>query len=90
MVFGVLSVAPVFYLNRLDRTPVDASLYSVPWVPLLPLIGIFFNVYLIFSNTLLSWLRLVVWTILGCSIYFFYGRQHSKLGNQYSLISNAE
>ena len=90
MIFGVLSIAPMLFLNSLGRTPVDAALYSVPWVPLLPLVGIFFNVYLICSNTLLSWARLVVWTLLGCCIYFFYGRKHSKLGYQYSLLNNAE
>jgi hypothetical protein len=26
-----------------------------------------------------TWLRLVIWTVIGMSIYAFYGFQHSRL-----------
>ena len=76
---AVATLVPVGYLAWLPRSAVDSSLYSVPFVPFLPLMGIFFNVYLICSNTPLSFYRLLVWTFAGCSLYFMYGIRHSRL-----------
>ena len=30
-----------------------------------------------------TWIRLVVWMIIGLLIYFMYGKQHSVLGTKY-------
>ena len=30
-----------------------------------------------------TWIRLVVWMIIGLLIYFLYGKHHSVLGNRY-------
>jgi basic amino acid/polyamine antiporter, APA family len=30
---------------------------------------------------LVTWLRLVVWLVIGLAIYFAYGRSHSQLRN---------
>lgn len=84
IILAVLTVAPVFYLWRLPGRLPDAAVYSAPMVPFLPLLGIFFNVYLICSNTALSFYRLIVWTVIGCSLYFFYGMRHSRLAS-YSI-----
>jgi APA family basic amino acid/polyamine antiporter len=29
-----------------------------------------------------TWLRLVIWLIIGLAIYFFYGMRHSRVGNE--------
>jgi APA family basic amino acid/polyamine antiporter len=31
-----------------------------------------------------TWMRLVIWTLIGFSIYFFYGFRHSRLRRQSS------
>lgn len=54
--------------------------FRVPWVPLLPVIGIVICLLLMFSLALENWLRLFVWLIIGLAIYFGYGRKHSVLG----------
>jgi amino acid transporter len=87
---AVFTALPVLYLARLRQRPVDSKLYSAPFVPYLPLLGIFFNVYLICSNTALSFYRLLVWTFLGCSLYFLYGRTNSRLGRSYTLLNHTE
>ena len=32
-----------------------------------------------------NWLRLIVWLIVGLSVYFYYSRHHSRLGNAANL-----
>lgn len=52
--------------------------YKVPFVPLLPVVSIFFNVALIVNLNTASWFRFIIWMLLGFSIYFTYGIKHSK------------
>ncbi|GGN62798.1 amino acid transporter [Actinoplanes lobatus] len=53
--------------------------YRVPWVPVLPLIGIAFAVYLMADLPLDTWIRFVGWMAVGLIIYFLYGYRHSRL-----------
>ncbi|GGN06877.1 APA family basic amino acid/polyamine antiporter [Actinoplanes campanulatus] len=53
--------------------------YRVPWVPVLPLIGIAFAVYLMADLPLDTWIRFVGWMAVGLLIYFLYGYRHSRL-----------
>lgn len=53
--------------------------FRTPWSPLLPLLGIAFCLYLMFSLPLVTWLRFVIWMALGLTVYFSYSRQHSAL-----------
>ena len=53
--------------------------FICPLVPFLPCAGIFTNCYLITSLDIESYVRIVVWTFLGFTIYFLYGIMHSTL-----------
>jgi APA family basic amino acid/polyamine antiporter len=57
-------------LERPFKTPFS------PWVPLLGAASCF---YLIAHLDKLTWLRFVVWSIIGIAIYFWYGMRHSAL-----------
>ena len=57
-------------LNRPFRTPL---------VPLVPILGICANLFLMFGLGWENWLRLFVWLALGLCIYFGYSRKHSLL-----------
>ncbi|KAA8831136.1 MULTISPECIES: amino acid permease [Bifidobacterium] len=48
-----------------------------PWVPIL--IGLA-NLWLMLNLTVLTWVRFVVWLVVGFAIYFAYGYRHSRLG----------
>jgi len=53
--------------------------FRVPWVPLLPVLGVLFCLMLMFSLPSENWMRLFVWLLAGFVIYFAYGRRHSTL-----------
>jgi basic amino acid/polyamine antiporter, APA family len=53
--------------------------FKTPWVPLVPILGILFSLYLMVSLPIMTWYRMIGWLIIGMFIYFFYGRKHSKV-----------
>jgi len=53
--------------------------FRTPLMPLVPILGIVFNVGLMFSLGWENWLRLFVWLLIGLVIYFGYGRHRSRL-----------
>ena len=48
-------------------------------VPIVPVLGIFFNGYMMIKLGWLNWARLVVWLVIGLIVYFSYGRKHSRV-----------
>jgi len=53
--------------------------FRVPLVPLFPILGVIMCFALMFSLPLETWVRFVVWLVIGLAIYFFYGSSHSRL-----------
>jgi APA family basic amino acid/polyamine antiporter len=53
--------------------------FKTPLVPLVPILGIGISLALMASLRWSTWLRLIVWLILGMGVYFGYGRSHSRL-----------
>jgi len=77
--FFVVSVA-VIVLRR--TRPRMERPFRVPQVPALPILSAVFCVALMTNLALETWLRFLVWLVLGLAIYFFYGRSHSRLAHQ--------
>jgi APA family basic amino acid/polyamine antiporter len=77
--FFVVSVA-VIVLRR--TRPKMKRPFRVPQVPLLPIVSAVFCVGLMTNLALETWLRFLVWLVLGLAIYFFYGRSHSRLAQR--------
>jgi APA family basic amino acid/polyamine antiporter len=51
--------------------------FRTPLVPLVPLIGIAFSVWLIANLDWITWVRFAVWMVLGLIVYAFYGYRNS-------------
>ena len=51
--------------------------------------GVITSLVLMLTLPLDTWIRLVVWMIIGLLIYFLYGKQHSVLGTKYPAGSQA-
>lgn len=53
--------------------------FRTPWVPLLPILGIGFNGYMMYKLGWVNWARLIIWLLIGLVIYFTYSRHHSRV-----------
>jgi len=65
-----------------NKTPLP---FMVPCVPVLPLLSMFINIFLILKLTYWTWIRFAVWMVIGMSIYLFYGVRHSVEGERQRL-----
>jgi basic amino acid/polyamine antiporter, APA family len=63
----------------LRRTQPDRKrVFRVPMVPWFPLISIILCGGLMTGLTVITWLRFIVWLVLGLAIYFLYSRHRSE------------
>jgi APA family basic amino acid/polyamine antiporter len=53
--------------------------FRTPLVPIVPILGIGFNLFLMAGLGWENWMRLIIWLIIGLCIYFGYSRFHSRL-----------
>jgi len=53
--------------------------FRVPWAPFTCTLGALVCLAMTLALSNETWIRLLVWTILGMSIYAFYGFRHSRL-----------
>lgn len=56
--------------------------FRTPWVPVLPVVSIMSCLGLMASLAVETWLRFIVWLILGFVVYFAYGNRKSRLARQ--------
>jgi APA family basic amino acid/polyamine antiporter len=53
--------------------------FRTPMVPFVPIMGIAISLLMMLGLPGDTWIRLVVWLILGMILYFTYGRYHSRV-----------
>jgi APA family basic amino acid/polyamine antiporter len=63
------------------RQPELPRAFRTPWVPVVPILGIVTCVAMMISLPRDTWIRLVVWLLIGLAIYFLYGKKNSKIRN---------
>jgi APA family basic amino acid/polyamine antiporter len=75
--FALVSIAvPVL---RRTRPDLERS-FRVPLNPWLPILAALICVYLALNLSLETWLRFVVWMVIGFALYFGYGYRKSRVG----------
>jgi APA family basic amino acid/polyamine antiporter len=76
----VIVCISVMVLRHKDPDRVRPFRTPLAWpVPIVPVLGILFNGYMMVELGAANWIRLVVWLILGLFVYFFYSRKHSNV-----------
>ncbi|HEY7483862.1 MAG TPA: amino acid permease [Streptosporangiaceae bacterium] len=53
--------------------------FRTPLVPVLPILSVLACLYLMLNLPVETWLRFLVWMVIGCAVYFLYGKRHSRL-----------
>ena len=59
--------------------PAQPRPFRTPWVPVVPILGIGFNGYMMYKLGWVNWARLIGWLVIGLVIYFTYSRHHSRV-----------
>ncbi|XP_075977780.1 high affinity cationic amino acid transporter 1-like isoform X2 [Anticarsia gemmatalis] len=86
-ILGAILLALTVLLYMQPKNNVDKLYFSVPLVPIIPYVSVFINLYLMMQLDYQTWVRFVIWLIIGYLIYFFYGVKHSSL-NVEPVINN--
>ncbi|MBL7699031.1 MAG: amino acid permease [Chitinophagaceae bacterium] len=64
------------------KQPDAPRAFKTPLVPLVPLLGIFTCLFMMVYLPLDTWIRLLVWMVIGFDVYLFYGMKHSILSDR--------
>src|SRR5690349_13571008 len=82
LAFVIVCIA-VMVLRKTN--PAQARPFRTPWVPVVPILGILFNGFMMYKLGWVNWARLVIWLVIGLVVYFAYGQRHSRV--QAALIA---
>jgi basic amino acid/polyamine antiporter, APA family len=69
-----VSVMVLRYANPSQPRP-----FRTPWVPLIPILGVISNGYMMYKLGVWNWIRLVAWLLIGLVVYFTYSVKHSRV-----------
>jgi APA family basic amino acid/polyamine antiporter len=79
LAFALVCIGVMIMRKKMPDAP---RAFRTPLVPFVPIAGIVVCFYLMYSLPSESWLRLIIWMILGVVVYFFYGKNKSKLNKK--------
>ncbi len=75
---GILVLVPLVQMLRSPMTNIPTT-FKCPWVPFVPIVAMAGNIYMMANLNPEAWFRLWVWLGIGALIYFFYGKNHSRV-----------
>jgi len=73
----IVVAAGVIVLRR--RRPELHRAFRCPLVPFVPVLSVLVSFYLMLNLPAATWVRFVVWMVVGLVVYSLYGRRHSRL-----------
>jgi APA family basic amino acid/polyamine antiporter len=53
--------------------------FTVPWNPIIPLLGVAACIFLMTGLPGITWIRFILWLLAGLLVYFTYGIRHSRI-----------
>ena len=74
----ILVCIGIWVLRR--KMPELPRSFKTPLVPLVPILGIITCLFMMVFLPMDTWIRLIIWMIIGLDIYLVYGVKHSILG----------
>ncbi|MFI1503999.1 amino acid permease [Streptomyces sp. NPDC020597] len=81
--FAFVVVAIGVVLLRRSRPDLHRA-FRTPWVPFVPILSVLASLWLMLNLPAETWLRFGIWMVIGCVVYFLYGRSHSRLARRES------
>ncbi|RCN50827.1 hypothetical protein ANCCAN_03026 [Ancylostoma caninum] len=82
---AVLIITSIFFIYGHEQNSLDLN-FKVPFVPLIPCLGLFINCFMMSFLDYLTWARFFIWMAIGLVIYFIYGIHHSKEGKRRRVV----
>jgi len=82
LAFMLVSIG-VWVLRR--KNPDAPRPFRAPLVPLVPILSAVSCLALMAALPIDTWIRLIVWLVIGLAIYFLYGKRHSVLASHPEL-----
>lgn len=78
--FAFILVCIGIWVMRVKMPDLKRS-FKTPLVPLVPILGVFVCLFMMVFLPADTWIRLIVWMLIGLDIYLVYGAKHSTMGN---------
>ncbi|GMI75817.1 cationic amino acid transporter 9 [Hibiscus trionum] len=82
LVIAILACAALCFRQDYSEAPG----FSCPWVPIVPSVCIFFNIFLFAQLHYEAWIRFVVLSLVSVGIYAFYGQYHANPSSDETII----
>ncbi|MCG5219812.1 amino acid permease [Streptosporangium soli] len=76
LAFIVVCLAVIVLRYRQPELP---RTFRTPGMPVVPAVGVIFSIWLVTFLAPQTWLRFLVWFLIGLIVYFTYSRRHSLL-----------
>ncbi|MEV7868759.1 amino acid permease [Streptomyces sp. NPDC088124] len=76
--FAFIVVALGVIILRRTRPDLPRA-FRAPLVPWVPIASVLASLWLMLNLPAETWLRFGIWMVIGCVVYFMYGRAHSRI-----------
>lgn len=78
--FAFILVCIGVWVLRVKQPDIQRA-FKTPLVPLVPILGVFTCLFMMVFLPLDTWIRLIVWMLIGFDVYLVYGMRHSQLSD---------